>query len=210
VLFGQFLFERNETLDSGIVISRMAHETLILGGGCFWCIEAIFRDLKGVQRVENGYTGGETLNPSYREVCTGTTGHAEVIKIEFDSSEISRTDLLGIFFTVHDPTTLNRQGGDVGTQYRSAIFFASDAEKETAQAIIDEINQEAIWPKPIVTTLEPLGEYYPAEAYHQDYFQKFESASLIDKLSMNAGYCQAVIMPKVVKFRKAYADRLRR
>jgi peptide-methionine (S)-S-oxide reductase len=188
----------------------MAHETLILGGGCFWCIEAIFRDLKGVQRVENGYTGGETLNPSYREVCTGTTGHAEVIKIEFDSAEISRADLLRIFFTVHDPTTLNRQGGDVGTQYRSAIFFASDAEKETAETIIDEINQEAIWPKPIVTTLEPLGEYYPAEAYHQDYFQKFENASLIDKLSMNAGYCQAVIMPKVVKFRKAYADRLRR
>lgn len=188
----------------------MSHEILIVGGGCFWCVEAIFRDLKGVAGVENGYTGGQTANPSYREVCTGSTGHAEVIKIEFDPTMISRDDLLRIFFTVHDPTTLNRQGGDVGTQYRSAIFYASEAEKQTAQAIIDEVNEAGIWPKPIVTTLEPLGDYYPAEAYHQDYFNKFETASVMDKLAMNAGYCQAVIMPKVVKFRKAYADRLRR
>lgn len=180
-------------------------ETLIVGGGCFWCLEVIFEELKGVDRVESGYAGGPRPNPTYEQVCTGTTGHAEVIKITFQPAVISKKDLLRIFFTIHDPTTLNRQGPDSGTQYRSAIFFTDAAEKQLAQDIIAEITKEAIWPNKIVTTVEPLLNYTRAEDYHQDYYAKFEKASEAERMKMNAGYCAVIIEPKVQKFREKFA-----
>lgn len=185
-------------------------KTLVIAGGCFWCVEAIFEDLIGVTKVESGYTGGKKENPTYREVCEGTTGHAEAVRLTYEPSKVSRDDLLRIFFTTHDPTQLNRQGGDVGTQYRSAIFFASDEEKAAAEKIIAEITKEKIWDAPIVTTLEPLGKFYMAEDYHQNYFERYEKASDSERAGMNAGYCRAVIEPKVSKFRKKYADKLRK
>jgi peptide-methionine (S)-S-oxide reductase len=175
-------------------------EVATLAGGCFWCLDAVFRMLRGVESVESGYAGGETRNPSYRDVCSGTTGHAEVVQITFDPSVISFRDLLGVFFTAHDPTTLNRQGADVGTQYRSAIFYHSPEQQATARAVIEELNANEVWDDPIVTQLAPAAEYYPAEKYHQDYY------------SGNSGqpYCQIVIAPKVAKVRKQYFDRLTR
>lgn len=184
-------------------------DTLVVGGGCFWCVEAVFRDLRGVESVENGYTGGSIVNPTYEQVCSGRTGHAEVVKVTFDNEQISAGDLLRLFFTAHDPTTLNRQGGDVGTQYRSSIFYRNEEEKALAQSIIDEVTKEGIWPDPIVTTLEPLGDYYRAEDYHQDYYARYESAGIIERMGMNAGYCNNVVAPKVKKFRAIYADLLK-
>lgn len=183
-------------------------ETLILGGGCFWCVEAIFKEIRGIHRVESGYAGGRSFPTSYKEVCTGTTGHAEVIKIDFDPELVSRTDLLRVFFTVHDPTTPNRQGGDVGTQYRSVIFFADDSQKTHAQSVIDEVTREQLWEAPIVTTLEPLNGYQAAEDYHQDYYKKFEEAGPLQRMTMNSGYCSAVVGPKVTKARKLLKEKL--
>lgn len=185
-------------------------KTLIVAGGCFWCVEAIYEELKGVLDVESGYTGGKVKNPTYEQVCTGTTGHAEAVKITYDANVISSRDLLRIFFTTHDPTTLNRQGNDYGTQYRSAIFFSNEYERKVAQEIIDEVAKEKIYRDPIVTTLEPLKDYYPAESYHQNYFQTYENGSEAQRAKMNYGYCAAVIEPKVRKFREKYASKLRK
>lgn len=184
-------------------------QELVLGAGCFWCVETMFEELRGVIAVESGYAGGDRAGVTYQEVGMGSSGHAEVIKITFDPKEISREDLLRIFFTVHDPTTLNRQGNDVGPQYRSAIFFTGEEEKATAEKIKREIEEAKIWPNPIVTTLEPLRNYTKAEDYHQDYFRRFETGSPATQAGMNAGYCRVVIEPKVRKFRQKFADRLK-
>lgn len=172
----------------------MAMESYVLAGGCFWCLDAVYRTLKGVDDVVSGYTGGTTPHPSYEAVCTGTTGHAEVVRVDFDPDVIPREVVLDVFFTLHDPTQLNRQGADVGTQYRSAMFFADDAQRgafETAR------NRAADWwPGRIVTTIEPLGEFFRAEEYHQDFFAK----------NPGQGYCLAVALPKVNKIRRSYAD----
>lgn len=172
----------------------MAIETATLGGGCFWCLEAAFMDLKGVQAVVSGYAGGNRANPSYQQVCTGTTGHAEVVQVSFDKTLIDYKTLLEVFFTIHDPTTLNRQGADVGTQYRSVIFWHSDSQRETAEALIDTLTRDRVWPDPIVTEVAPLPTFYPAEDYHQDYY----------RLHPHQGYCQAVISPKLTKLRQRY------
>jgi len=174
-------------------------ETATLGGGCFWCTEAVFSELQGVERVEPGYAGGTTVNPSYEQVCTGRTGHAEVVQVTFDPRVISYHDLLSIFFTVHDPTTLNRQGADVGTQYRSVVFYHDAAQKATAEAVVREVDATKIWRHQLVTQLVPFSAFYPAEEYHHDYFRRNPSG----------GYCQMVIAPKVAKFRAHYADRLK-
>jgi len=183
--------------------------TLVVAGGCFWCLETQFERLKGVVKVESGYAGGTVANPTYEQVCSGTTGHAEAVKIFFDPKQISANDLLHIFFTIHDPTTLNRQGPDAGTQYRSAIFYSNEEEKALAESVKRDIAREKIWKDPIVTTLEPLTNYTRAEEYHQDYYKKFEEGTVTEKLGMNAGYCTAVIEPKVAKFRQKYAHLLK-
>ena len=175
-------------------------EIATLGGGCFWCTEAVFDDLKGVISVESGYSGGTVAAPSYEQVCTGKTGHAEVVQVSFDPGVISYEDLLRIFFTVHDPTTLNRQGSDTGTQYRSVIFYHDENQKKAAEKIMKEISDEKIWDDPIVTELSPFGAFYKAEGYHQEYFAN----------NPNQGYCRIVIAPKVAKFRKHYSDRLKK
>ncbi|MBL8065874.1 MAG: peptide-methionine (S)-S-oxide reductase MsrA [Chthonomonadaceae bacterium] len=185
-------------------------KSFVVAGGCFWCVEAIYEELKGVISVESGYAGGKIENPTYSQVCSGLTGHAEAVKVTFDPAVVSESDLLHLFFTTHDPTTLNKQGGDVGTQYRSAIFYKDEAEKSLAESVIKEIERDKIWSKPIVTTLEPLTTFYPAEDYHQDYFKKFEKATPQERLNMNAGYCSAVIEPKVAKFRTKYRDKLKK
>lgn len=172
---------------------------ITLGGGCFWCLDAVFRELSGVQSVVSGYAGGRVPNPTYREVCSGLTGHAEVVQVTFDPVQISMDDLLRIFFTLHDPTTLNRQGGDVGTQYRSVIFYHDDAQRERAQSILREFAESKVWGAPIVTELVPLDKFYPAEEYHQDYFSK----------NPDQPYCQAVVAPKVGKLRKQFFQKLR-
>jgi peptide-methionine (S)-S-oxide reductase len=174
-------------------------ETIILAGGCFWCLEAVFDNLKGVTDVVSGYSGGQTANPSYEMVCSGRTGHAEVVQVTFDPQQISLREILEVFFTVHDPTTLNRQGADVGTQYRSAIYYHSDEQKAAAEAVIQAFTAEKVWGKPIVTEVAPFKAFYPAEEYHQEYFAR----------NPEQGYCQIVIAPKVVKFRKKFADRLK-
>jgi peptide-methionine (S)-S-oxide reductase len=173
-------------------------ETATFGGGCFWCLDAVFRQLRGVEKVESGYAGGTKSDPTYREVCSGATGHAEVVQVTFDPSEISYRDLLGVFFGIHDPTTLNRQGADIGTQYRSVILYHSPEQQETAKQVIAELQQQGVWDDAIVTEIQPLTTFYPAEKYHQDYFAA----------NPRQPYCQAVIAPKVAKFRKAYLDRL--
>lgn len=178
----------------------MAQEVWTVGGGCFWCVEAIFLELKGVLKVESGYSGGNTRNPTYEEVCSGTTGHAEVVQVTFDPKEISAKDLLRIFFTTHDPTTLNRQGADVGTQYRSAIFFRDPGQKRIAEEVIQEITRERVWPGKIVTTLEPFKVFYKAEEYHQNYYAR----------NQNQGYCRVVIAPKVSKLREKYRAKLKK
>jgi len=174
------------------------YEIATLGGGCFWCIDTIFRELKGVEKVESGYAGGRMANPTYRDVCSGMTGHAEVVQVTFDPSVLSFRDLLRVFFTVHDPTTPDRQGADIGTQYRSIILYHSDEQRETAKQVIDELSREKVWDDPIVTQLVPFTTFYSAEKYHQDYYSQ----------NPNQPYCQIVIAPKVAKFRKAYLERL--
>jgi len=169
-----------------------------LAGGCFWCLEAIYDRVKGVISVESGYSGGHVPNPSYKAVTSGTTGHAEVVQITFDPDIITYKDILNIFFTIHDPTTLNRQGADVGTQYRSAIFYRDEAQREVAEEVIQEINQAAIWDEPIVTEVTPFEAFYMAEDYHQEYFAR----------NPDQPYCRAVIEPKVVKFRQRFAEML--
>ncbi len=169
-----------------------------LGGGCFWCLEAVFEQLRGVNKVESGYAGGNLTNPTYQQVCSGATGHAEVVQITFDPQVITYRDLLQIFFTIHDPTTLNRQGADVGTQYRSVIFYHDGDQKATAERVIQEFTEARTWSDPIVTQLEPAPTFYKAEAYHQGYF----------RANPTQGYCQAVVGPKLAKARKQFADRL--
>jgi peptide-methionine (S)-S-oxide reductase len=175
-----------------------SHETATLAGGCFWCTEAIFSQLRGVSSVLPGYSGGTVPNPSYEQVCTGRTGHAEVIQVEFDPSVISFHDLLLVFFSTHDPTTLNRQGHDVGTQYRSAVFYHSPAQLQTAQDVVKEITASHLWRGPIVTELTAFQAFYPAEEYHRNYFER----------NPTQAYCQMVIEPKVTKFRKQFVQRL--
>jgi peptide-methionine (S)-S-oxide reductase len=174
-------------------------ETAVLGGGCFWCLEPIFQDLKGVHRVEPGYAGGHVPNPTYKQVCGGDTGHAEVVEVEFDPNDISFEDILRVFFTVHDPTTRNRQGADVGTQYRSTILYSSPEQKATAERVIREIEASGVWGRPIVTEVAPLDRFYPAEEYHHRYYER----------NPYAGYCQVVIAPKVAKFRSKYLEKLK-
>jgi peptide-methionine (S)-S-oxide reductase len=171
-----------------------------LAGGCFWCLEAAFDELKGVVSVESGYAGGHVPNPSYKAVCTGMTGHAEVVQVTFDPSVLDYADLLRVFFTIHDPTTLNRQGADVGTQYRSAIFTHDESQRAAAEAVIREISESHLWPNPIVTEVAPLDRFYMAEDYHQEYFAN----------NPNQPYCRVVVEPKVAKFRKYFVDRLKK
>ena len=175
------------------------YETVVLGGGCFWCTEAVFDRVQGVVDVESGYSNGQVKNPSYEQVCTGRTGHAEVVKVWFDPAVITLREILEIFFVVHDPTTLNRQGNDVGTQYRSGIYYADDAQKQVAEAVIREIGESKTYGSPIVTEVEPLANYSTAEAYHQDYFLN----------NANQGYCAFVVGPKVEKFQKTFAARVK-
>ncbi len=174
-------------------------ETITLAGGCFWCLQPVFQELRGVERVEVGYSGGKVRDPSYEMVCTDTTGHAEAVQITFDPTIISLAEILRIFFTVHDPTTPNRQGADFGTQYRSAVFYANEDQKAAAQKIIGEFETAKLWAHPFVTELAPLSAFYRAEEYHQDYFRK----------NPTAGYCRAVVAPKVAKFRKQFAAKLK-
>ncbi|HYY42930.1 MAG TPA: peptide-methionine (S)-S-oxide reductase MsrA [Pyrinomonadaceae bacterium] len=175
-------------------------EIATLAGGCFWCLEAVYKDLRGVERVVSGYTGGDKANPTYDQVCAGTTGHAEAVQITFDPQVTSYQELLEVFFTIHDPTTLNRQGADVGTQYRSAIFYHTPAQAAAAEEVIARLTADKVWDAPIVTERVPAAEFYPAEDYHQEYFER------------NPGqpYCRAVVAPKVAKFRSKFLAKLKR
>lgn len=181
------------------IVDQPNRETATLGAGCFWCVEAVFAELNGVEKVESGYAGGRNANPTYREVCSGTTGHAEVIQVTFDPQKISFREILEVFFSVHDPTTLNRQGADVGTQYRSVIFYHTEEQKAVAEQVISELNATKTWSAPIVTEVTPIDKFYKAEDYHQEYF----------KLHGEEPYCQVVIAPKLSKFRQQYGERLK-
>ncbi len=174
-------------------------EVATLAGGCFWCIEAVFREVDGVEHVVSGYTGGATRNPTYKQVCNGQTGHAEAVQVSFNPSRISYREILEIFFSVHDPTTLNRQGADAGTQYRSAVFYHNDQQKAVAEELVGELDEARLWKKPIVTQIVPLDTFYPAEGYHQEYFSRHPEQA----------YCQSVISPKISQFRKKWSGRLR-
>ena len=180
-------------------MNAITQEIATLGGGCFWCLEAVFQDLKGVERVVSGYSGGEVPEPSYELVCGGRTGHAEVVQVSFDPAVLSFRDLLQVFFSIHDPTTPDRQGADIGTQYRSAIFFHSPEQERVAREVIAEIDRAGVWDAPIVTEVTPFAAFYPAEDYHQEYFRRNPSQA----------YCRVVIAPKVAKFRKANLARLK-
>ena len=169
-------------------------ETITLGGGCFWCLEAVFDEMRGVTDVLSGYAGGHMANPTYRQVCAEVTGHADVVEIKFNPVEVSLEELLSVFFTIHDPTSLNRQGADVGTQYRSAIFYHSEGQRETAVSLINELNAANIWDKPIVTEVEPIGQFFVAEEYHQNYYAN----------NPGQGYCRVVVAPKVAKFQQKF------
>ena len=175
-------------------------EMATLGGGCFWCLEAVYLELKGIEKVESGYCGGTVPNPTYYQVCEGDTGHAEVVQLTFDPQEVSYKDILHVFFTIHDPTTLNRQGADVGTQYRSAIYYHSPEQKKIAEETIQELTTQKVWDHPIVTEVTPLDTFYVAEDYHQEYFAR----------NPYQPYCQYVVAPKVAKFRKYFIERLKR
>ena len=175
-------------------------ETAILGGGCFWCLEAVFDRLVGVKSVESGYMGGNVDNPTYQQVCSGNTGHVEVVRVTFDPDELSYRELLDVFFTVHDPTTLNRQGNDVGTQYRSVIFYTSDDQRVTAEKVIAESSAAREWPDPIVTTVEPATKFFIAEDYHQEYYEN----------NSYQPYCQFVVAPKVKKFQQKFAAKMKK
>ena len=174
-------------------------QTVVLGGGCFWCLEAVFDRMQGVTSVESGYMGGHVENPTYRQVCDGDTGHVEVVRVTFDPGKTSYRELLDVFFTIHDPTTLNRQGNDMGTQYRSAIFYSSEEQHREAKKTIDELNAEHIWANPIVTSLEPASKFFIAEDYHQEYFANNGSQP----------YCQMVVAPKVKKFQQKFAEKMK-
>ena len=176
------------------------HETAVLGGGCFWCLDAVFRELEGVVSVESGYAGGAGAKPTYEEVCGGRTGHAEVVRVVFDPSVLSFRDLLGVFFSIHDPTTKNRQGNDVGTQYRSAIFAQTPEQRRVAETLVRELDAGKLWQAPIVTEIADAPTFWPAEAYHQDYFTN----------NARQPYCMGVVAPKVAKFRKSHFDRLKK
>lgn len=178
----------------------MGREIATLAGGCFWCLEAVFDQLQGVEDVVSGYAGGHVPNPTYKHVCTGETGHAEVVRITFDPAVVSYRDLLKVFFTIHDPTTPNRQGGDTGTQYRSAIFTHTDEQERIAAQVIAEVSEAGVWEEPIVTEVVPFEAFYPAEEYHQEYFAR----------NPNQPYCRMVVAPKVAKFRKQYLERLKK
>jgi peptide methionine sulfoxide reductase msrA/msrB len=187
----------------GVVSEKNSNNTIqaiTLGGGCYWCVEAVYDKLDGVKSVVSGFAGGKNPNPTYEEVCTGRTGHAEVVQITYDPTKTNLDEIFQVFFTVHDPTTLNRQGADVGTQYRSAIFYANDEQKKAAQSIIDQLNTEKVFNNPIVTTLEPLTKFYIAEDYHQNYYEN----------NKNQPYCQMVIQPKIEKFEKVFKARLKK
>lgn len=175
-------------------------EVATLGGGCFWCLEAVFADLRGVEKVESGYSGGAIDNPTYGQVCSGTTGHAEVVQVTFDPRRISFKEILEVFFVIHDPTTMNRQGDDAGTQYRSAIYFHTPEQKLISERVIKEINASGIWSAPVVTEVAPISVFYKAEDYHQEYY----------KNNPEQMYCQLVIAPKVSKFRKQYIEKLKK
>jgi peptide-methionine (S)-S-oxide reductase len=175
-------------------------EIATLAGGCFWCLEAVYDELKGVESVESGYMGGAKANPTYEQVCSGTTGHAEVVRITFDPKVVSYKDLLEVFFVIHDPTTLDRQGNDVGSQYRSAVFYHSEEQKRAAEETIRGLTAEKVFDAPIVTQLEAAGPFYEAEDYHQEYFRR----------NPNQGYCQFVVAPKVAKFRRKFLERMKR
>lgn len=177
----------------------MAIETATLGGGCFWCLEAAFLDVSGVESVVSGYAGGQVPDPDYRQVCTGTTGHAEVVRVTFDPEVIDFRTLLEVFFTIHDPTTPNRQGADVGTQYRSVIFYHDDAQRQVAEALVAALDAQGLWRDPIVTEISPVPDFYPAETYHQDYYRR----------NPVQGYCQVVIAPKLAKLRAAHGALLK-
>jgi peptide-methionine (S)-S-oxide reductase len=177
-----------------------ANDVALFGGGCFWCLDAVFRGLDGVTAVESGYAGGSGAHPTYEAVCSGRTGHAEVVKVAFDPARLSYRDLLTVFFTIHDPTTRNRQGNDVGTQYRSVVFCQSPAQRAATQEVILSLDAQKLWGGPIVTEVADAATFYPAETYHQDYFER----------NANQPYCMVVVAPKVAKFRKAFADRLKR
>jgi peptide-methionine (S)-S-oxide reductase len=179
---------------------RMSTEVATLAGGCFWCLEAVFDDLEGVTDVVSGYSGGHVPNPTYKHVCTGETGHAEVVQVTFDPAVIAFQDLLNVFFTIHDPTTLNRQGGDIGTQYRSAIFYHSPEQKRVAEETVAALTETRVWDRPIVTEVTAFRTFYPAEEYHQEYFRRNPAQP----------YCQMVVVPKVAKFRKHYLQRLKK
>jgi len=176
-----------------------AKQEAIFGGGCFWCLEALFEDVRGVESVQSGYAGGSLNAPSYEQVSSGTTGHAEVVRIVFDPKQVSYADLVRLFFHAHDPTTMNRQGNDEGTQYRSIILFVGEEQKATALQVIKEITEKQLWPRPLVTQVEPLQHFWPAEAYHNDYF----------RLHPEQGYCRVIIAPKVAKFRREHRDMLK-
>jgi peptide-methionine (S)-S-oxide reductase len=186
--------------NSQLTNSANGQEVATLGGGCFWCLEAVYDELQGVEHVESGYAGGQVVNPTYEQVCSGRTGHAEVVQVTFDPAIVSFKEILEIFFTIHDPTTLNRQGADVGPQYRSAIFYHSPEQKVTAEQVINEINAAHIWDAPIVTEVSSLETFYLAEDYHQEYFQR----------NPGQGYCRVIIAPKVAKFRQKYLSRLKK
>jgi peptide-methionine (S)-S-oxide reductase len=174
-------------------------EVATLSGGCFWCLEAVFEQVRGVSAVVSGYSGGETPHPTYEQVCTGRTGHAEAVQVTFDPQAISYRDLLLVFFAIHDPTTLNSQGPDVGTQYRSAVFYHSAEQRETAQAVIQELSAQGLWARPVVTEVTPFTAFYEAEEYHKEYYRR----------NPDSLYCQAIITPKLAKFRKEYVEKLR-
>jgi peptide-methionine (S)-S-oxide reductase len=179
---------------------RPEREVATLAGGCFWCLEAVYDRMKGVESVESGYMGGHTRNPTYEEVCRGDTGHAEVVRVTFDPNAVSYRELLEVFFTIHDPTTLNRQGNDIGTQYRSAIFHHSAEQKALGEQVMQELGTAGLWSRPIVTELAPAAEFYEAEGYHQEYYERNPAQS----------YCQFVVEPKVAKFRKKFVEKLRK
>jgi peptide-methionine (S)-S-oxide reductase len=194
--YSLILKERHKAMTQQVPAGK---EVAILGGGCFWCIEAVFDDLKGVEDVESGYAGGPKLNPTYEQICNGNTGHAEVVRVVFDPAIISFKEILTVFFTIHDPTTLNRQGNDSGTQYRSVVFYLDEAQRQMAQETIAELSGQGLWDAPVVTEVSAYSNYYAAEDYHQEYFRR----------NPNQGYCAVVVAPKVAKFRAKYFKQLK-
>ena len=188
---------------------NMETDAIVVAGGCFWCIEPLFEMVPGVTEVEVAYAGGKRSGVTYEQVSTASTGHAEAVKVTFDPARVSAKELLELFFTIHDPTTKDSQGPDFGPQYRSAVFYRNDEERALMQGVMDEVNKAKIWPKPVVTTLEPLVNYTRAEEYHQDYYKKFETASFTQKMGMNVSYCTAIIEPKVRKFKEKILKQLK-